>query len=46
MHSSGLDDDPRYRDLSFRVASAIAATEAAGLEARCRRELTRKGLDR
>ena len=46
MRASGLDGDPRFRDLTFRVANALAAAEAAGLEARRQRDLLRRGPDR
>lgn len=34
MRSTGMTEDPNYHDLAHRVASALASTEAAGLEAR------------
>ena len=38
LHSTGLDENPNYRDLSHRVRSALAMTEAALMEARRRAE--------
>jgi hypothetical protein len=38
LRSTGLDENPNYRDLSHRVRSALAMTEAAFLEARRRAE--------
>ena len=37
-HSTGLDDNPNYRDLLHRVGSALAMSEAAFMEARRRAE--------
>ena len=34
MRSTGMTEDPSYHDLVHRVASALAMTEAAGMEAR------------
>ncbi len=34
MRSTGMTEDPNYHDLVHRVASALAMTEAAGMEAR------------
>lgn len=34
MRSTGMVEDPNYHDLVHRVTSALAATEAAGMEAR------------
>ena len=34
MRSTGITEDPNYHDLAHRVASALAMTEAAGMEAR------------
>ncbi len=34
MRSSGMREDPNHHDLAHRVASALAMTEAAGVEAR------------
>lgn len=34
MRSTGMTEDPNYHDLVHRVASALAMTEAAGVEAR------------
>ena len=34
MRSTGMTEDPNYHDLAHRVASALAMTEAAGMEAR------------
>ena len=38
LWSAGLEDHPNYRDLSQRVSSALAMTEAALMEARRRAE--------
>jgi hypothetical protein len=38
LRSTGLDENPNYRDLSHRVRSALAMTEAAFMEARRRAE--------
>jgi hypothetical protein len=38
LHSTGLDENPNYRDLSHHVRSALAMTEAALMEARRRAE--------
>ena len=38
FHSTGLDDNPNYRDLLHRVRSALAMSEAAFMEARRRAE--------
>jgi hypothetical protein len=38
LRSMGLDENPNYRDLSHRVRSALAMTEAAFMEARRRAE--------
>ena len=34
MRATGMREDPNYHDLVHRVASALAMTEAAGMEAR------------
>ncbi len=34
MRATGMREDPNHHDLAHRVASALAATEAAGMEAR------------
>ena len=34
MRSTGMTEDPNYHDLAHRVTSALAMTEAAGMEAR------------
>lgn len=34
MRSTGMTEDPNYHDLVHRVSSALATTEAAGMEAR------------
>jgi hypothetical protein len=34
MRSTGMTEDPNYHDLAHRIASALAMTEAAGMEAR------------
>ena len=34
MRSTGMTEDPNYHDLAHRFASALAMTEAAGMEAR------------
>jgi hypothetical protein len=34
LGSAGLEDHPNYRDLSHRVSSALAMTEAAFMEAK------------
>ena len=34
MRSTGMTEDPDHHDLANRVASALASTEAAGMEAR------------
>ena len=36
MLAAGMPDRPRYRDLFFRVSTALAMTEAASSEARRR----------
>jgi hypothetical protein len=36
--SAGMDEHPNYRDLTHRVSSALAITEAASVEARRRSE--------
>ena len=41
LHATGLDENPNYRDLLHRVASALAMSEAAFMEAR--RKAERKG---
>ncbi|MDP9474506.1 MAG: hypothetical protein M3R38_02200 [Actinomycetota bacterium] len=41
MRSTGMTEDPNYHDLVHRVASALAMTEAAGMEAR--RKLGKSG---
>jgi hypothetical protein len=38
LWSAGLDDHPNYRDLTHRVSSALAMTEAAYVEVRRRSE--------
>jgi hypothetical protein len=38
LRSTGLDENPNYRDLFHRVRSALAMTEAAFMEARRRAE--------
>ena len=38
LWSAGLDEHPNYRDLTHRVSSALAMTEAAYTEARRRSE--------
>jgi hypothetical protein len=38
LWSAGLDDHPNYRDLTHRVMTALAMTEAAFVEARRRSE--------
>ena len=38
LWSVGLDDHPNYRDLTHRVMTALAITEAAFVEARRRSE--------
>jgi hypothetical protein len=38
LWSAGLDDHPNYRNLSHRVSTALAMTEAAFVEARRRSE--------
>jgi hypothetical protein len=38
LWSAGMDDHPNYRDLTHRVSSALAMTEAAYVEARRRSE--------
>ena len=40
LWSAGLDDHPNYRDLTHRVMTALAMTEAAYIKARCRSERT------
>ena len=40
LWSAGLDDHPNYRDLTHRVMTALAMTEAAYIEARRRSERT------
>ena len=37
MRSAGMIDGENYRDLLTRLSTALAITEAACLEARCRR---------
>ena len=39
LWSAGLDDHPNYQDLTHRVMTALAMTEAAFVEARRRSEL-------
>jgi len=39
MRSQGMTDGDDYRDLLTRLSTALAMTEAAYLEARCRRGL-------
>jgi hypothetical protein len=39
MRSQGMLDDTNYRELSTRLSTALAMTEAAYLEARRRREM-------
>lgn len=34
MRATGMREDPNHHDLVHRVASALAMTEAAGVEAR------------
>lgn len=34
MDPTGMREDPNHHDLALRVASALAMTEAAGMEAR------------
>jgi hypothetical protein len=41
LHAAGLDENPSYGDLSHRVRSALAMTEAAFMEARRRAERER-----
>jgi hypothetical protein len=41
LWSAGLDEHPNYRNLSQRISSALAMTEAAFLEARRRHESER-----
>ncbi len=36
LRAAGMDDHPNYRDLTHRVLSALAATEAAHVEAKRR----------
>jgi hypothetical protein len=38
LWSAGLNDHPNYRNLSHRVSTALAMTEAAFVEARRRSE--------
>jgi hypothetical protein len=38
LWSAGIDDHPNYRDLTHRVMTALAMTEAAFVEARRRAE--------
>ena len=38
LWSAGMHDHPNYRDLTHRVSSALAMTEAAYVEARRRSE--------
>ena len=38
LRSTGLDENPNYRDLLHRVRSALAMSEAAFMEARRRAE--------
>jgi regulator of PEP synthase PpsR (kinase-PPPase family) len=38
LRSTGLDENPSYRDLSHRVRSALAMAEAAFMEARRKAE--------
>ena len=39
MRSQGMTDGENYRDLLTRLSTALAITEAAFLDARCRRDL-------
>ena len=39
MRSQGMLDDSNYRELTMRLSTALAMTEAAYLEARRRREI-------
>jgi hypothetical protein len=39
MRSQGMLDDGNYRELTTRLSTALAMTEAAYLEARRRREM-------
>jgi hypothetical protein len=39
MRSQGMTDGENHRDLLTRLSTALAITEAAYLEARCRRDL-------
>jgi hypothetical protein len=39
MRSQGMLDDGNYRELTTRLSTALAVTEAAYLEARRRREM-------
>lgn len=41
LWSAGLDEHPSYRNLSHRVSTELAMTEAAFVEARSRRERER-----
>jgi hypothetical protein len=41
LWSAGLDEHPNYRNLSHRISSALAMTEAAFLEARPKHERER-----
>jgi pyrroloquinoline quinone (PQQ) biosynthesis protein C len=34
LRATGIREDPNHHDLAHRVASALAMTEAAGMEAR------------
>ncbi len=44
MRSQGVSDDGKYRELITRLSTALAMTEAAYLEARRRREMSRFGV--
>jgi hypothetical protein len=39
MRSQGMTEGENHRDLLTRLSTALAMTEAAYLEARCRRDL-------
>jgi predicted RNase H-like HicB family nuclease len=39
MRSEGMTDGENYRELLTRLSTALAMTEAAYLESRCRRDL-------
>jgi hypothetical protein len=39
MRSQGMTEGENHRDLAMRPSTALAMTEAAYLEARCRRDL-------